>query len=350
MKKVRVLAVCLLAMLLCMQMGAVALEGVYKDVCPVNVRPVIVPETGEGEERKAAEFSLSVFNATAHPIEYIEFSMYLFDADGNPAKNGETHFFRAYAPGMGLRPYTEREISWSLDGFASPAQYRDFRMEKVTFAEGTEWLRPKTPYAAAYMYAENPLTEDKAYLLDADRSLTLVDYSYSSVKRTWYIWNDGPGWVPFSHDLVAKCQIWKPGASIKLVINDNEELYAMESFRVALSPGEVGMYAYERGTPKTVKPTGKNDDNVCFTLESVLPIGDVPANIALWDYTECDDRAWSIWDGEDWVTFSYDRGPLCQIWRTGISYIRLSYPDAEAVYAIEIKAAETGGENHVYEG
>lgn len=350
MKKARILAAWLCALLLCMQMGTVALEGVYKDVCPINVRPVILPEIGEGEEKKAAEFSLSVFNATAHPIDYIEFSMYLFDADGNPAKNGETHFFRAYAPGMGLAPYKEKGITWSLEGFNAPTEYRDFRMEKVIFTDGTQWLAPKTPYAAAYMYAENPLTQDGAYLLDADRSLTLVDYSYSSVNRTWYIWNDGPGWVPFSHDLVAKCQIWQPGAAIKLVINENEELYAMESFRVALSPGAIGVYAYETGTPKTVMPTGMDSGKICFTLDSVLPIGDVPANIGLWDYTEGEDRAWSIWDGEEWIIFSYDRGPLCQIWRTGVSYIRLSYPDAEAIYAIEIKTAQPGGEDRVYEG
>ncbi len=350
MKKVRVLAVCLLVMLLCMQTGAFALEGVYKDVCPLNIRPAVLPETGEGEEKKAAELSLSVFNATEHPIDYIEFSLYLFDADGNPAKNGETHFFRAYAPGIGLAPYTERKITWSLEGFSSPAEYRDFRMEKVIFTEGTEWLAPKKLYDFAYMYAENPMTKDGAYLLDADRALTLVDYSYSSAKRTWYIWNDGPGWVPFSNDLVAKCQIWQPGASIKLVINENEDLYAMESFRVALSPGSIGVCAYETGASKTVMPTGKDSEEICFTLDSLLPIGDVPANIALWDYTECEDRAWSIWDGEEWVTFSYDRGPLCQIWQTGVSYIRLSYPDAEAIYAVEIQSAEVEDEERVHEG
>lgn len=350
MKKIRVLAICLFVILLGIGMHAVALEGVYKDVCPVNVRPVIMPQTGEGAEFKAAELTLSVFNATEYPIDYIEFSMYLFDADGNAAKNGETHFFRAYAPEMQLKPLTETKVTWSLEGFAAPAQHRDFRMEKVKFTEGTEWTMPQKLYDHAYMYAENPLTADGAYILDAERSLTLVDYSYSSQKRTWYIWNDGPGWVPFSNDLVAKCQIWQPGASVKLVINDNPDLYAMESFRVALSPGMVGMHAYETGASASAMPTGKDTGKVCFTLESALPIGDVPANIGLWDYTECDDRAWSIWDGEEWVTFSYDRGPLCQLWRTGVNYIRLSYPHAEAIYAIEVNTEKTGGDDVVYEG
>lgn len=349
MKKLRILAVCLIVLMAFSAMSTAALEGVYKDVCPLNVRPMVVPEVGEGEEKKAAEFTLSVFNATEYPVEYIEFSLYLFDADGNPAKNGETHFFRAYAPEMKLLPYTECKVTWSLAGFQSPAKYSDFRMEKVKFTEGTEWTAPKKLYDHAYMYAENPKTADGAYLLDAERTLTLVDYSYSSLKRTWYIWNDGPGWVPFSNEVVAKCQVWQPGASVKLVINDNEDLYAMESFRVALSPGAVGMYAYENGMLKTVMPTGKQAEKPCFVLESNLPIGDVPANIGLWDFTESDDRAWSIWDGEDWVTFSYDRGPLCQIWKTGTTYVRLSYPDAEAIYAIEVQT-EAEGEDRVYEG
>ncbi len=339
MRKLRILSLCLLLFLLTGAGRALALEGVYAETCPLNVRP----QVQKGED--GATLLLAVFNATGHAVDYIEFSMYILNELGEPAKNGETHFFRAYAENLALEPYAERAISWSLASYPGAADYAQFRMEKVVFSEGTQWTRPETVYAQAYLYAKNPKTTDGAYLLDAERTLTLVDYSYSSYARTWYIWNDGPGWVPFSHDLVAKCQIWQPGAAIKLVINDDESLYTIESFRVALSPGEICVQAYETGKVENALPSGMDEAQPSFFMETKLPVGHEPVLLGLWDFTESADRAWAIWDGENWIDFSFDRGPVCQIWRPGITYIRLSYPDAAAVYAISVQMEE---ENRVY--
>lgn len=330
-----------LCLILCLSLcagEALALEGVYENVCPVNVRYAVLTDA----ESETATLSFSVFNATEYPISYIEFCLYLYDAEGNPAKCGETHFFRAYAENLNLAPYAERSLRWSLADFAGAAEVREFRMDKVVFEEGTVWIKPEKLYAHPYFYTENKLSADGAYVLGENRELTLIDYSYSSSKRTWYIWNDGPGWVPFSDALVAKCQIWQPGASIKLEINGQAELYAIESFRVALSPSQIGISSYETGQAAAVSPSSLAATKGDFIIQTTLPVGDVPACIGLWDYTEGEERAWSIWNGEEWVTFSYDRGPTCELWRPGISYIRLSYPDAEAVYAIEIVKAEEG--------
>ncbi len=342
MKRMRIFAVLFSLILLSVPVGAIELEGVYDDVCPLNVSAKI--EKGEAESL----LSLTVFNATDHPISYMEFSLYLFDKDGRPASDGVSNYFRAYAPDMAFSPLTSKTLSWSLKNFPTASEIRNFRMEKVVFADEKkqEWLAPDTLFSQSFMYAENPKFSDGRYLLNSRRELTLVDYSYSSQSRLWYIWNDGPGWVPFSRDLVAKCQIWAPGAAIKLEINGDPNLYQIQNFHVAASPSAVAFHTYATGKTDSVMPIktayaapaeAAGDAN--YKIKVNLPVGDVPCNVGLWDYTESAARTWSIWDGTAWVTFSYDRGPICQIWRTGTIYIKLAYPESEAVYALDVKGA-----------
>lgn len=336
-----------LAIFICMLVTGpvLALEGVYPQVCPVNYAVTFDP-LGDSD----SDFlHLTLLNATDHPITYLEFSVFLFDRDGQPAMDGITNYFHAHVPEMLLKPHDSTEFYWSMEAFPSAAEAREFRMEKIVFQNGESWVHPNRPlYAQPFMYSSNPQTKDGSYILDSNRALTLIDYSYSSESRVWYIWNDGPGWVPFSRDIVANCQIWQPGAAIKLEINGQPTVEPETIFHVVPSPGAVAMHPYATGITTSVPPvlsflgekTAGDTAPVAmpnYTVNSGLPIGDVPLYIGLWDYTESESRTWSIWDGTEWVTFSYDRGPLCEIWRTGTIYLKLTYPCGEAVYALDVK-------------
>ncbi len=389
MKRLRIPAI--LMCLLLLTVPVTALEGVFPQVCPLNTA---VQFEYLGEEMF---LRLDVFNATEHPISYLEFSTYLFDKDGNPAKDAINNFFYAHVPQMDIEPFTDATFYWSVKTFSGAVESRDFRIEKVIFKSGEIWTHPQTPlFAQPFLYASNARTADGRYILDANHALNLVDYSYSSESRIWYIWNDGPGWVPFSRDLLADCQVWTPGVAIKLEINGKPNLEPESIFHVVTSPGAVAMHPYVTGVTTNVmpvesfygeilpatektekeepapeetpaeKPVEVQEENLPapetapaetvtaeetvekavkeeepsalanFTVDSGLPIGDVPLYLGLWDYTESESRAWSIWDGTKWMTFSYDRAPLCEIWRTGTIYLKLTYPYGEAVYALEV--------------
>lgn len=338
MKRLRILSVVLCLLLFPTAVCGTGLEGVYDQVCPVNTK-VHLEET---------QMAVSMFNATGHAISRVEFSLYLFTGDGEPARYNGTHYFYAYAPDMHLHPLTEQTLYWTVEKHAGAEEIRDFQVVKVIFESGETWTKPEAPlFSQAFLYATNQKNDNDRYLLNENRELTLVDYSYSSESRLWYIWNDGPGWVPFSRDIVASCQVWAPEVRIRLEINGDPALSVTAEYAVTPSPGVVAMHFYATGETVQTKPseisylrtvgTPATAANV-HTVDSGLPIGDVPLCVGLWDYTEAEERTWYIWDGkEEWLPFSFDRAPICEIWRTGTVYLKLAYPDSEAVYALSVK-------------
>ncbi len=341
MKRIPILILLLCLLLPALSAAGTGLDGVYDEVCPINTAVQL-------ETRADGTFiALTMFNATAHPISYVEFSLYLYDADGAPARNDDTHYFYAYAPELSLQPLTDKTLYWSVEKYAGAAEIQDFRVEKVIFSGDETWIRSETPFAQPFLYATNAKTDGGRYLLDESRELTLVDYSYSSESRTWYVWDDASGWVAFSRDLVAHHPVWTPGVAIKLEINDDPSLFLTEYFHVTPSPSLVAMHPYATGETLLVQPVesaflsalGTPSAVPAHTVDSGIPVGDVPLCVGLWDYTEIDSRIWYIWDGTAWAPFSYDRAPICEIWRTGPIYIKLAYPDSEAVYALTVKEA-----------
>lgn len=336
MKRLRILSVILCLLLFPLTAHGTGLEGVYDGVCPVNTAVRL----------EGTQVAVSLFNATGYTVSRVEFSLYLFAADGTPAQHNGTHYFYAYAPDMHLYSLTEQTLHWSVEKYAGAAEIRDFRIEKVIFEGGETWTKPENAlFSQAFLYAANQQRGDGRYLLNENRELRLVDYSYSSGSRCWYIWNDGPGWVRFSRDIVANCQVWAPEARIKLEINGDPALAVTMDFSVTPSPGPVAMHFYATGETVQLQPAGMAYLQTAgtpaaasaHTVDSGLPIGNVPLCVGLWDFTEVEARTWSIWDGTAWAAFSFDRAPICEIWRTGTVYLKLAYPDSEAIYALSVK-------------
>lgn len=344
MKKIRMLAFSLCLLLLSVPVKAAKeteKKDLYDDVCPVNVQYSVTPDEDE------PLFHLTVFNATDYPISYLDFSLHFADGEKKHVPSIESSLFHAYAPNLNLGGFTARSLLFSAKDFPGAETVLDFRIEKIIFSDNTEWTAPETElFAKPYLYADNNRTADGRYILK-NGMLRLIDYSFSSYARTWYIWNDGVfAWVPFSHSLIADCPITGPGASIKLEINNDPLLYNMVDFRIAPSPGSIAIQAYATGQTETLSPAGIGSEDAAapdatptVKLEVPLVVGDYPCVVGLWDRSDSAVRSWDIWDGTAWVPFSYERGPICEIWRTGNIYLRLTYPGGSAVYAIEVQGA-----------
>ncbi len=342
MKKIRIFAFSLCLLLLSVPVKAAKeteKKDLYDDVCPVNVQYSVTPDEDE------PLLHLTVFNATAYPISYLEFSLHFADDEKLHVPTIESSLFHAYAPNLNLEGFASHSMLFSAEAFPGAETVLDFRIEKIIFSDDTEWTAPETElFAKAYLYADNNVTADGRYILK-NGALRLTDYSFSSYARTWYIWDDEEGgWISFSRDLIADCPISSSGAAIKLEINNNPLLYEIVTFEIAHAPASIGIQAYATEKTETLSPvkTGAMDDAVpegtpSVRLEVPFVVGDYPCVIGLWDFSDSIARTWDIWDGTAWVTFSYDRGPICEIWRTGDIYLRLSYPGGAAVYAIEVQ-------------
>ncbi|MBE7025519.1 MAG: hypothetical protein E7408_05640 [Ruminococcaceae bacterium] len=338
MKKQLAVSILLCFLLSMLPVGAAGPDGVYDAVCPLNTAVELVRQ----DDRTLV--ALTMFNATAHPISYVEYSLYLFDGDGEPATDGSSHYFYAYADDLRLQPLSAVTLHWDADAYKNAAEIRSLSVKKVTFAGGETWTAPDTLFSQAFLYANNAKTEDGRYIKNEAGELVLVDYSYSSHSRVWYYWDDSYGWVPFSRDIIARLTPKASAHAVKLEINGDPNLYSMDYFMLAQTPGTVNMHPYATGETHAVSPAKLSSPSeavptfdAAFTVDSGLPVGDVPLLVGLWDHGDAEDRIWSIWDGTVWVDFSYERGPLCEIWRTGRIYLRLSYGDSAAIYALEVE-------------
>ncbi len=328
--RIKILAIFLICMLF--PAPVLALENIYADVCPLNA------EVSLSTENEIPFLSVTVFNASEHRIHAFEFSVVLLSSD---AAYGST--FRSSASDIALDGYGTSSFAWQLSNYKNLIQCTEFKITKIVFSDGTVWVPREPLYAAPYFYALGQRTADGAYVLDATHSLKLVDYSYSSYSRAWYIWNDTYGWMFFSSALSPTCQVWRDHAVIKLVINDNPALYSIQTFHVVPMPDAVNIASYATGAVATVTPLAFSDIIPSFdmtpsaTFSVPYKMAGTPCTLGLWDLSPASSRAWYIWDGAEWTLFSVDRGPICQIWKSGTTYIKLEYADSEAVYAIQIQ-------------
>lgn len=314
-------------------MPVLADETLYADICPLNTDVSVL----WGAD--APMLSISVFNASAHTVVSFDYSVTLLSTG---VSGGSV--FRSHVENISVDAYEPGNIVQALPAYTSVISCRNFRIEKILFSDGAVWTPREPLYAAAYFYALGQRTANDAYVLDAQHGLKLVDYSYSSTSRAWYIWDDAAGWVLFSHELQPTCYIWRDHAVIKLVINNDPSLYCIQTFRVVSIPDTVQMMAYATGDVTAAAPVLQEDTfapktSVGISAAFTVPykMKGTPCVLGLWDTNaQTTSRAWYIWDGAEWVLFSVDRGPACEIWKTGTSYIKLEYADSEAVYAIHI--------------
>ena len=117
----------------------------------------------------------------------------------------------------------------------------------------------------------------------------------------WYIWNYGVGWVWFSSEYTPVCQVWKQGASIKLVLDHDDSNCMVHNVNAVLIPQFSIQY---HGI----------DINEKYISAPSLPI-----NISLKNETsEYNSLDWYIWnDGPGWVWFSSEANPDCVVWKKG---------------------------------
>ncbi|MDD6308046.1 MAG: calcium-binding protein [Clostridia bacterium] len=332
----------LLVICLMLPTRALALEGIYKDICPLNTSVGISVQDGK------AQMHVSVLNTVDCAVSYFAFSVTLL-----AGKPQQTFLFRAAAEDIAVAPYQSASYLWSLEDYGEPVQYTAFRVDKIIFADGTVWTGEEPLYAAPYLYARNQRMENGKYVLDGDNGLRLVDYSYSSQTRRWYIWNEPSGWVYFSDALDPTCYVWQDTARIKLEINGT--LSKEEVFPVVTSPGAMRIHFYATGETKDINasktvlaedpPIGSPHPYAAYTpaytyeqvasVQMPYKVGDAPAVIAFWDLNETQEaRSWYIYLEGAWRPFSNARGPICELWQKGMAYIKLCYGEREAVYAI----------------
>lgn len=80
-------------------------------------------------------------------------------------------------------------------------------------------------------------------------TINLWDDNNDAYARAWYIWDDAQGWVWFSDAKGPSCNLWSAGSkAIKLVQNNNPELYTIFSFTIKPEKPSYSSGSYQQGT------------------------------------------------------------------------------------------------------
>ncbi|MBQ4110849.1 MAG: hypothetical protein IJC74_08210 [Clostridia bacterium] len=80
-------------------------------------------------------------------------------------------------------------------------------------------------------------------------TINLWDDNNDAYARAWYIWDDAQGWVWFSDAKGPSCNLWSAGSkAIKLVHNNNPELYTIFSFTIKPEKLSYPSGSYQQGT------------------------------------------------------------------------------------------------------
>ena len=120
------------------------------------------------------------------------------------------------------------------------------------------------------------------------------------------------------------------GNSIKLVINNNENLYKMINFSIEETPTFNILF----------RNTGHLTNSRTFEVFNAGSWG-VPYAFDLWDLSDAKVRDWYIYINGEWIWFSGERGPCCYVWqkegRHGIKVVHDKNENDSTSYYFDIK-------------
>ena len=287
-----VLAVVMLVSLLYLPVSA-------QSVCPINYSCFITHQDG------IPSIHFKFLNNTIQPITYAEYKATLYDADFQPAYD-TTHTAnscRIKISNLNVSDYyDDADIVTNLAAYPTAAHVGNITYLKVTFADGTSWESSSIDFSLsqADIVCQNPVENER--MTAPDNKIYLADASTGSNSRSWYTWSDEEmGWVLFSNDLKPVIDV-KANVCVKLVINNDENLYAIKVLKFDIP--KIAVTCYNTGETKY-----SDKELLSFATEEMDP----PFKFALWDFAEGHSAInWYMWSDEYglWEFVSNERGPI----------------------------------------
>ena len=283
------------------------------------------------------ELQMQVYNNTEKTIVSFEIVIYPRDSYGRSLSEygwGYDYTFEGIMQNIYLNYYDMDTYYWTLYGFDNAVtSTTTVKLSSVLFSDGTVWKNTKSSYYEEInVDISNEIAADGSYIIDDTHQIYLVESGCSIYKRDWYIWNDGVGWVWFSDSIDPVCTVWTPSAAVKVVINNNPNLYKIMSFSVKSPP----KFNIKFRNTQELRSTTDVYTNGSFTLGFYDTSLNGEYVFDLWDVNDVTSRSWYVWDDStsSWVLFSTERGPSCHLWREGDHAIKLVYNDDPNLYAI----------------
>ncbi len=316
----------ILVLIMLFGISAIQVEASGIGYVPVNT------ESWVYQEDDMTYFYLFITNTTDKTIVTMDVVWYPRDVWGAPVYDDGQSYFNGYLNEyMYLGPGESTTLYWETSYWPYSRTFSDTTtavVKRAKFTDGTIWQNNGYNYQEANFKITNQQLSDGSYLVDPyDPYIYVESTGYSVNARSWYVWNDGEGWVWFSNETYASCYRSGKSGAIKLVINNNPNLYKIINFNISRSPVFLS----------TVYGTDWQGVE-CGGWDSYIrtPNDNLPFRIGLWDLA--DDvyaRSWYIWnDNAGWVLFSNERGPICELWRPGSHSIKLVYNNNPEQYTI----------------
>lgn len=258
--------------------------------CPINYTIKIKT----GDEYPILEFEF--INTSIYNILEAKIAMNFHSADGGLLKEGAVvTISNLNTPGY----YAHDTRNYYIKSYKDLAYVSDLECQKVVFADNVEWINNKYSDPKASFSCLNS-TVDNKYKLD-DGILKFSDTSLNSYSQKWFYWDDTKNdWSQFGNSVTANLETDLAAVTVKLEINDNPNIYDVESINLFQTYVAVISYATEE-----VKHSNK-------IFEFEISNSNGPYMFGFWDFNDsAESRKWYNWDDESlsWQFISDERGP-----------------------------------------
>lgn len=274
-----------------------------------------------------ATVTVDFYSNVDKPVIAFECEFYLCDPYGRTVGYGKKECM-AYNFYLGNQ-YDRESYSWTFYIDEKATRIMEFQITSVAFADGSTWFLPDDGYyQEADFMITNSQDENGAYIVDEYGAIHIYEMPCSAMYREWYVWDgvsDDIVWA--SDDIDPTLYIHGDYAGVVMTINGDKSYYQAEEFAVVRKP-YVSAVCYNNYDNETVvlKDTFTSDAPNDFQITGWMQ--DYPFTLGLWDNNEFGQtRAWYIWSDDvgDWVWFSSERGPICEIWNSKLNAIKLVY-------------------------
>ena len=268
--------------------------------CPINYSCFITHDEG------IPSIHFKFLNNTIQPINYIEYKAALYDSNFNAAydKSYKANTCRVKISNLNVNGYyDDTEVITNLAAYPTASHVGAILYLKVVFADSTSWESDEISFneSKAKILCTNDFS-DGLYTAN-DKKLHLCDASNGTNSRMWFYWSDDEmGWVHFSDDLKPVFEATSANPCIKLVINNNEFLYDIQTF--SIETAKVAVTCYNTGETKY-----SDKELLSFSTADM----NAPLKFALWDFMAgYETVSWYIWSDENmcWEFISNERGPI----------------------------------------
>ena len=270
-----------------------------QSVCPINYSCFITHQDG------FPSIHFKFLNNTIQTITYAEYKATLYDVNFQPAYD-TTHTAnscRIKISNLNVSNYyDEADIVTNLAAYPDAAHVGNIPYLKVTFADGTTWESSEVDYSLskAELVCTNPASGDR--FSAPDKKIYLADASSGSNARLWYYWSDEEmDWV-FLSDALSPVIDAVQNICIKLVINNNENIYDIKVLEFDIP--KIAVTCYNTGETKY-----SDKELLTFATEDMT----APFKLALWDFADGHEAYnWYIWSDEygKWEFLSNERGAI----------------------------------------